>query len=203
MALSRKSVGVLAGTFGLVAGIIGGSAIMAQAGFRHGMGDGGYGGMMGFGGGYHGMMGDGDGYHGMGPGAGMGRMFGEMDADGDSNISREEFDAFRADRFAQLDGDQDGEITPKEMSIGMRKMRFQYMDADGNGQLSEDEYIDSPMGHRRGWGGRHFSRLDADGDGRLSQDELNAFSNRMFSHMDDNDDGVVQGDEMPFGPKKN
>ncbi|NMM44498.1 hypothetical protein HH303_08405 [Rhodospirillaceae bacterium KN72] len=187
MALSRKSVGILAGTFGLVAGIIGGSAIMAQAGFRHG---GEYGPGMG-------------GHHGMGPGPHMERMFGEMDANGDASITREEFDAFRADRFGQFDADQDGAVTPKEMTTGMRKLRFQALDADGNGQISEAEYMDAQMGGKRGWGGRHFSRMDTDGDGRLSKEEMDAFSNRMFSRMDDNEDGVVQGNEMPFGPKKN
>lgn len=73
---------------------------------------------------------------------------------------------------------------------------FATLDTDGNGALTVAE-LEAAHGAR-------FNAMDTDGDGAVSLEELTAASSermakraeRMLSHMDKNDDGVLQADEM-------
>lgn len=171
MAVSKKSIALIAGGVGLVTLVAGAGVVMASGGWH--------------------------GHHGMGHGdmrAHMERMVTEIDTDADGSLTRAEVDAYRTMRFAAMDSDGDGEITPKEKSDGMRAMRFARLDADSDGMISQAEFMAANTGHR--WGGKGFSRMDDDGNGRLSSAEMSKMTERMFGHLDDNGDGVVGADEL-------
>lgn len=108
-----------------------------------------------------------------GPGGGM---FGMLDSDGDGQITREEVEAFRADRFATFD-------------------------ADGDGALTEEEWIAGHETLARDRMNRRFGQLDGDGDGTVSADEFDAGRRpmTMFDRFDANDDDVLTEDEVRRG----
>ncbi|MDP5054622.1 MAG: EF-hand domain-containing protein [Congregibacter sp.] len=107
-----------------------------------------------------------------------------LDADGDGQISREEFKP-PSDRggpkfFKRADADGNGELTRDEMTAAMEasqerqeQMRtelpqmFDAMDADGNGVVSRTEAEDQV-----------FTQMDTNGDGFVSQDEAKAMHDK-------------------------
>ncbi|MEM8850300.1 MAG: calcium-binding protein [Pseudomonadota bacterium] len=110
--------------------------------------------------------------------------FGDLDANGDGRLTRDELTAFGrargAERFAAADVNGDGALTRDEIEAGVdaraseRLDRIMARDADGDGRLTPDELVgDDP---RRG--GRFFDRADADGDGALSEAEWETMAQR-------------------------
>ena len=99
------------------------------------------GGMMGGGNAGGGMMGGGNAGGGM-----MGPMMGVLDTDGDGTVTRGEADEKLRAMHATFDADGDGSLSIAEFealnSSLMRDAmvdRFQYLDADGDGDVSPDE----------------------------------------------------------------
>lgn len=105
-------------------------------------------------------------------GAGHGRdMFKRFDQNADGKVTQEEFDAVRAEKFAQYDG-------------------------DGNGTMAIDEFQALWLEHMRPRMVDHFQDLDEDGDGQVTSAEFNEPMSRMFSYLDRNDDGTVAMKEL-------
>jgi hypothetical protein len=93
--------------------------------------------------------------------------------------------------------------------------RFDRVDANGDGKITEDEIdaarparrggpaaVDAAAGGdrgrrggRRGFGGG-FGRADADGDGVITRAEVEAQTRTRFERQDTNGDGVVSADEV-------
>jgi hypothetical protein len=111
---------------------------------------------------------------GAGKGGGPAQMFLFFDEDGDGRISRSEFEAAGAQRFAEADTNKDGSLTMEEFRAsrtaqGARvQQMFVYLDADGNGVIDAEEFEIHA--------GTRFETLDKNGDGYLSQEELAAIS---------------------------
>lgn len=102
------------------------------------------------------------------PGPGAPRDGGApVDADGDGRISRAEFIARSAERFARIDPNGDGIVDQSEMAAmpGGGRMAGR-MDADNNGTLTRAEF--DAMAARR------FDRMDANRDGMLDAAERQA-----------------------------
>ena len=102
---------------------------------------------------------------------GAGGGMGVMDADNDGQISVAEWQG-EQDAFDRFDADGDGFLMMEEIQGGMfggrgrggnAGSRLQAMDADGNGQITAEEF--------RG-PAEMFGVLDANGDGVLSGEEL-------------------------------
>ncbi|WP_439105538.1 EF-hand domain-containing protein [Congregibacter sp.] len=119
----------------------------------------------------------------------------KLDADGDGQVSREEFQP-RGDRggpriFKRADVDGDGEITRDEMLSALdtsderhKNMRkqlpqmFDQMDTDGNGVVSRGEAQDHA-----------FQRLDSDGDGFVSEAEAKSMHDKRGGRRHRQGDG--------------
>jgi len=107
------------------------------------------------------------GKRGFGPG-GPAMLFDEADADRDGKLTRAEFDAWREQHFAAVDQDGDGKLTGEELVAAANRRRA----------------------------AARIERHDADGDGTLSMEEMAPRSERMFSRLDRDEDGVVTQEEL-------
>lgn len=70
-----------------------------------------------------------------------GGFFKRYDLNGDSVVTREEFDQKNSELFARFDQNGDGRITRKEFWQNLIKRRFQRLDLDGDGQISWTEFL--------------------------------------------------------------
>lgn len=116
--------------------------------------------------------------------------FSVADADGDGQLSQEEYRglpaAVRADRERQR----------AEAQRERRAGEFAAADADGDGRLSQEEFHAAPAARRAERQRRLFMRLDADGDGKLTASEFPSPATRL-ARLDANGDGQITRDEMP------
>jgi opacity protein-like surface antigen len=85
------------------------------------------------------------------------------------------------------DPDHDGVTTKDEMLAGSAA-RFDALDADKDGKLSEAERSAAP-------GGRMLQRADADGDGVVTKAEMAAAAGSRFDRIDANHDGKIDAAE--------
>lgn len=155
-----------------------------------------------------------------GPGGPFGLL--QFDANADGKVTRTEFDAAQKTHFNQIDGNKDGTATPEEfktfrdaertrIKAEVSRERFASLDADGNGQVSAEEFAKAtaerggrgPDG-RRGRGGHGKMervgdrggedgplRADSDKDGKLTFAEFSARGLKGFTRADANKDGTV------------
>lgn len=155
-----------------------------------------------------------------GPGGPFGLL--QFDANADGKVTRAEFDVAQKAHFGQIDANKDGTATPEEfktfrdaertkIKADVSKERFAALDADGNGQVSADEFAKAkaerggrgPDGHRgRGGHGKMERvgdrggkdrplRAHGDKDGKLTFAEFSARGLEGFTHADTNKDGTV------------
>ena len=92
--------------------------------------------------------------------------------------------AMMAAMFPDPNGDG---VTSKDEMVSAAATRFDQMDADKDGKLSEAE--------RGGPGGRMMARADADGDGFVTKAELTAAAGTRFDRIDANYDGKIDATE--------
>jgi peroxiredoxin len=115
-------------------------------------------------------------------------------------------DAGLASRFRQLDKDQDGILTGKELD---QPALFALLDSDRNGEITPTEAVESlrdlatNLGEKslRTRAGKDnvlklFERLDRDSDGRLVRDELAPQIGEKIRRADLNGDGVLTRSEL-------
>ena len=78
----------------------------------------------------------------------MQRVIELADKDGDGRLSGEEIESFRAEIFARHDASGDGRLSLEEYDALFREITrpimvrsFQFLDPDGNGQITEEEFL--------------------------------------------------------------
>lgn len=106
--------------------------------------------------------------------------FQEMDANGDGQLTQEEMDAHRSQRFSKADSDGDGRLSVEEMQAAAQQKAndrvtemFEEHDANKDGFLSDGEL---PKPRRAG---KMFDRIDADNSGTISEQEYANAKERM------------------------
>lgn len=138
------------------------------------------------------------------------------DADGNGLVTRAEAEAGAAAKFAKIDANNDGAITPADHEARMTEMRtrmFAAIDADKSGQISRDEFMNHKhegghggmhggkgMGHKMGMRGHGHGKMmmqnaDANSDGSITKAEFTAAALARFQQSDTNGDGQVSTEE--------
>ena len=101
--------------------------------------------------------------------------FGKVDVNGDGALSRDEYRNVQAAQWPQVDRNSDGFLTLDDFPrIAAGRARTQlaeiaYLDANGDGRISQSEFVDgeAPL----------FRRADGNGDGMLTRSEIEAAAN--------------------------
>ena len=103
--------------------------------------------------------------------------------------------------FETLDVDGSGEITIADIDA-LRTQRFAEADTNGDGSISEAEFVAKAQADAGERAALMFARLDADdGDGTLSRDAVESrmgrgISDRMISRADSDGSGGVSAEEF-------
>lgn len=145
-----------------------------------------------------------------------------IDTAGNGYITRDEFLAAAQKRFAKLDANGDGKLTPDELrpqhfprvgaqidetggGHGAKRMqtRFDKLDSNHDGVVSLDEYVAGASAM--------FAKLDPQNTGKVTAQQLansphalerdNAVAGHVVKKLDTNGDGVVSLDEYLAGAK--
>mgnify|MGYP003111620974 FL=1 len=131
----------------------------------------------------------------------MQERFGQIDANGDGQITVEELNAQAAARFAAVDADGNGALSPEEMTFGKQGRRsarlLERFDTDKDGSLSAAELaaMDNEPQERAV---KHFERMDADKSGDLSPEELQGRRDpaKMIARLDTDKNGSLSTEEF-------
>lgn len=157
--------------------------------------------------------------------ANINQQFKLIDAGNKGAISRDDYAAFVAKRFDELDLNKDGTLTAEESRPGTKQditkaefialevPRLLAADTDKDGAVSLAEFQAGALksGDRpanvtddqvRKVAGDRFKEIDTNKDGKLSKDEVTAFVAGRFDQLDRNRDGKVTADEMGGGPEE-
>jgi Ca2+-binding EF-hand superfamily protein len=126
-----------------------------------------------------------------------------MDLNGDGNIGRDEIMAYhaaearrRADRiFAALDKNRTGRIAAADLK-GAEAERLLACDADKDGAVTRQEYLDCRRRVAERWMQRIFAKYDKNGDGFIGRDERIAALRDFFGRLDTDGDGRISRDEF-------
>lgn len=111
----------------------------------------------------------------------------DYDADHDGQVTRAEFDAARLTRFKGSDANGDGWLSEKEY-VGEYEARLEQQLAGSD--LSEEKKTEERQRQIRQAHVR-FGVLDKDKDGKMTQAEYDASGARAFAEQDNDKDGVV------------
>lgn len=93
--------------------------------------------------------------------------------------------------FERFDVNKDGVITEAEIAE-VRASDFTTADADGNGEISLEEFKAQFLDRSSDRMVRAFQFLDSDGDGAVTQEEVDVVANRMFNRLDRDGNGTVE-----------
>jgi Ca2+-binding EF-hand superfamily protein len=98
-------------------------------------------------------------------------------------------------RFCQLnDLDQDGKVTRAEFDAAIAK-RFAAA-SKGKGVMTSAEFYADELANFQDMNSRMFKRLDRDRTGLLTLQEYAAPEEKLFARLDKNNRGVLTEDEM-------
>lgn len=138
--------------------------------------------------------------------------FAKADADGDGRVTPEEFAAVRMDRRgrrgedARRDGRRGDGPRDRRRSRGPfgpfgEDALFDAADADGDGNLSREEWRELPRAARGAARERMFARMDDNGDGVLEAGEFGPDVERLRA-LDADGDGRLTRREMREGRRR-
>jgi len=106
--------------------------------------------------------------------------------------------AHRLMKLKKLDADGNGEVTLEEF-LKPREERFAKLDTDGKGSLGPQALVSREQAELDYRINRMLKRHDANGDGRITKDEFEKPARERFAKRDFNGDGKITDDELPPG----
>ncbi|MGE0660536.1 MAG: EF-hand domain-containing protein [Reyranellaceae bacterium] len=112
------------------------------------------------------------------------RGFSMADTNGDSVISKAEFETGRDKLFQKLDANSDGTFTREEASASAEAWRKKA--AETGKTVSPDREA-----KHKARGEKMFNDLDTDKDGRITKAEFDAAGEKLFARLDVNSDGQI------------
>lgn len=112
------------------------------------------------------------------------QLLADADTDHDGRITRPEYQAARAARFARLDRDHDGYFSADDLpQMARRRLGAKLaqldraLDADGDGRVSRAEFVDGPA--------RLFDLADTNRDAVVDRDELARLRARLAARKEE------------------
>lgn len=90
---------------------------------------------------------------------------------------------FSFESKAQIEGFNIEQIQDKLTSVS--DSEFEAMDSDGNGLISQEEYLEYVMAETRAKSMAAFKQIDQDGDNNVSHDEYATFMNFATGKMNE------------------
>ncbi len=147
-------------------------------------------------------------------------MLQQFDENKDGKISKDEAKTGRERLFGEIDTDKDGALTPGELRAHREAMRANAPAGKGAGMGMEQQDASGRQMGMMGWKKHHGERAamaedgqrqgmghggrfggmrmaDADENGQISREEVSVASDKFFTRMDRNGDGVLSADDMP------
>lgn len=121
-------------------------------------------------------------------GHGLAAIIGGYDMNNDGVVTREEFDAVRLDRFRRGDTNGDGWLSEAEYVAEFEARLKQQYAAEGK---KPDEFYERAMKQAY----VRFGIVDADKNGQYTLEEDRAIGERAFTSSDTNKDGVLSKDD--------
>lgn len=107
--------------------------------------------------------------------------------------------------FATLDVDQSGGLSLEEIQ-NAGAVRFAAMDTDGNGSISAAEMVAAQQGQMAARAEKMIAHLDENDDGELQADEMKQRggdrSERMFERVDADENGEISAEEFEAAAEK-
>jgi len=140
-----------------------------------------------------------------------GKFMSFFDSNEDKIVTLDELNKGSVKRFAKMDADGNNIVSAEEFKTYInqrrqehRQARFQMMDRNSDGAVSEQEFINHTLEKTK----RRFMGMDANNDGVIGNDEFihhkryrhggkrkHHRGHRLFSKLDANDDGQVTREE--------
>ncbi|MEO0412970.1 MAG: EF-hand domain-containing protein [Pseudomonadota bacterium] len=118
------------------------------------------------------------------------RMMTHLDTDQSGAVSFEEFAKSGDERFARMDVDEDGLVTPEEREAAKAAAMEEREDRGGKkGKRSRKR-------GGKGLGEARLDRVDTDQDGNISLAEHNAAQQQHFASLDADGSGAVTSEEF-------
>lgn len=134
-------------------------------------------------------------------------IFASADTDSDGELTKDELKKFgdlrkemRKQAREEIDNNGGGGENRGKERHAMGDERGSRGDHDGKRQHEGKRGDHHGKKGRHGGHGPDFSRLDKDGNGSVSVEEFTSNSDRMFKHLDRNEDGAINKDD--FGRKR-
>lgn len=125
----------------------------------------------------------------------------KMDANGDGEVTRDEFAAMHAEMFAKLDADKNGKLTKEERHAGHMKM-MRHGGEHGPHAMGPHHGPGDARVHVFEMRGDGPGEMDADKDGKISPDEFAAPMKRAFEQLDADKSGFLEEGERAKGPMR-
>jgi len=133
---------------------------------------------------------------------GPGANFKMMDTNNDGMISEQEHAAAVTKMFGEMDANHDGNVTAAEMDANHPMMKGMAKAGEKGPMTMNDAAMDQGAMHRGMSSADKIAKMDTNGDGMLSSAEHDAGAQAMFTQMDTDGNGSLSRDEMAAGRSK-
>jgi Ca2+-binding EF-hand superfamily protein len=116
-----------------------------------------------------------------------------LDTSGKGYISQDDIVASAQARFARMDKNGDGKLSPDELTAPGHRARAQFANADASNPEWQQKRAEFKQ--------KYFDRIDADRDGVITPDEYIAAANARYNKADVNGSGELTAQQIASSPR--